>query len=509
MKKRFVLIFLVLSLFLSLGTALAVENSTYEEIDNVVYLGVVGYNTVDTNYKDNFEHRFSVDGEEVIFRVSNRDDYALNNLLAEGYVFDLTVDDGVVIDIRIPEPTAIGTIEQANKNKIKVDGVNIKINDETTVYEINTMPGGAKINNNTSLKLGETVKVYGEPADVVYLTFVAEPYEAPVKGNAGERTIKNFLATAMEPVGTTLYIYGGAWDWQDIGSSNQAKTIGISQTYVDFFQSNDDTFTYRNNSDPTKSYYPHSRYIQYYYAGMDCSGYVGWAMYNIMNETSGNDGFVEPAGTMARTFSDRYNFGTRTEEFTNLDFKPGDIFSMSGHIWISLGVCDDGSIVILHSTPSNSYSGNPGGGVQISAIGEKEDCEAYYLAQEYMERYFPEWSERYPTVFRSYDSYTAMTGIATGKFSWNIDETGLLDTDGYLDMSPEEILEDLFNENVRLKGKEMVEKAKELGIAPGKLNLIYKLMDVAKGITKIKVEDWIDSSTQEIQQEIKFFKNVL
>lgn len=93
--------------------------------------------------------------------------------------------------------------------------------------------------------------------------------------------------------------------------------------------------------------------------------------------------------------------------------------------------------------------------------------------------------------------------------SWNIDETGLLDPDGYLEMSPEEILEDLFNENTRLEGKDMVKKAKGLGITPGKLNLIYKLMETADGIFKINVEDWVDSSVQEIQQEIKFYEKAL
>lgn len=507
MKKQFLSIFLVLVLFISLGTPYFAEaNTTKEGISNAVYLGVVDYNTVDSNYKDDFEHRFSINGNEKVFKISNKNNYALNNLLAEGYVFDLSLDENnTIVDVRIPEPSAIGTIETINSNKIKVDGTNIKFGDETKVYEITTMPGGAEVKE-ASLEVGKTVKIYGDPADLIYLTFVAEPYRAPVSGVPGQRTIKNFLDTAMEPVGTALYIYGGAWDWQDVASSNQAKSIGLSQTWVDFFQSSDETFNYGYSDDPVRSYYPHSRYIQYYYGGMDCSGYVGWAMYNIMNDKSGGEGFVEPAGTMARTFAKIYNYGTYTQDFTNYDFKPGDVFSMTGHVWICLGVCDDGSLVILHSTPSDSYSGNPGGGVQISGIGESEDCQAYTLAQDYMETYFPEWSSRYPAVFRSYDSYTHMPNNYTGRFSWNLDETGLLDPDGYTEMSAEEILEDLFNENTILKGKDMVEKANELGITPGKLNLIYKLMDAAEGTKKINILDWTDSSVQEIQKEIKSYK---
>ncbi|MBC8591369.1 DUF5666 domain-containing protein [Wansuia hejianensis] len=509
MKKRLLSMFLVLTLIISLATPIfAMNNTMTEEISNAVYLGVVGYGTVDAADKDNFQYRFSIDGDEMIFKVSNENDYAINNILAEGYVFDLTVDENnKIVDAKIPEPSAMGTIESINTNKIKVNGVNIKINDETDVYEIINMAGRSEVKE-SSLKVGESVKVYGNPASVVYLTFVAEPYEAVVSGTAGQRTLKNFLATAMEPVGTVLYIYGGTWDWQDVGSSNQATTIGLSQTWIDFFQSNDDTFTYRNSKNHAKSYYPHKRYNEYYYAGIDCSGYVGWVLYNVMNNESGKEGFVQSASTMAKTFAETYNYGTWTQDFTNFSFKPGDVFSMPGHVWICLGVCDDGSLVILHSTPSNSYSGNPGGGVQLSGIGESEDCQAYALAQEYMERYFPQWSDRYPAVFRSYSSYTSMPNNYTGKFSWNLDETGLLDPDGYAEMSAEEVLKDLFSENTILEGKDMVEKANELGITPGKLNLIYKLMDAADGVAEINVEDWIDRSVQEIQREIKFYKRV-
>ena len=99
------------------------------------------------------------------------------------------------------------------------------------------------------------------------------------------------------------------------------------------------------------------------------------------------------------------------------DFHPGDVFSMNGHVWICLGVCEDGSLVILHSTPSDSRTGQPGGGVQISGVGESEDCQAVALAQKYMSEYFPAWSQRYDAAFKSYSSYTSFTGTSAGKFS--------------------------------------------------------------------------------------------
>ena len=34
---------------------------------------------------------------------------------------------------------------------------------------------------------------------------------------------------------------------------------------------------------PTSSYYPYGEWNQYCYAGADCSGYVGWVIYNTLN----------------------------------------------------------------------------------------------------------------------------------------------------------------------------------------------------------------------------------
>ena len=82
--------------------------------------------------------------------------------------------------------------------------------------------------------------------------------------------------------------------------------------------------------------------------------------------------------------------------------------SMSGHIWICLGSCDDGSIVIMHSTPSPSKAGIKGGGVQLSALGAM-DSEAYSLCNKYMTNYFPEWSERYNVISLDYSTYTEVS----------------------------------------------------------------------------------------------------
>lgn len=459
MKKRLCSLLLVLTMLSTLlvapASALEADGSTNAGNETYVYLGVKDYGTVEADSKPDFVHRFYTNGEEVQYTIASSDNkYAVQNKLQEGYVYDLSTQGNVVTDANLAAAKAEGKIESATASSVTVGG---KTYDIANVYEItNNTAGKATVTAKTAADLtaGATVKVYG---DTAFLTFVAEDYTAPVSGTPGERTLKNYLQTAMNPVGTALYVYGGSWDWQDVNSSNQALTIGLPQSWIDFFQQQDANYTYKNSADPAHSYYPHNSWNQYYYAGVDCSAYIGWTVYNVMHTESTtndlSDGYVMSAVKMAKTFADK-GWGTWTRDIKS--FKPGDIFSMSGHVWTVLGVCDDGSIVFLHSTPSDSKAGQGGGGVQLSALNPNSDddknCEAYKLVTKYMTKYYPEWSERYDAVLRSYDSYaTPASGSEysktwSGNFSWNLDGTGLTDPDGYADMSAAEILADLFGD---------------------------------------------------------------
>lgn len=459
MKKRLCSLLLVLTMLSTLlvapASALEADGSTSAGNETYVYLGVKDYGTVEADSKPDFVHRFYTNGEEVQYTIASSDNkYAIQNKLQEGYVYDLSTQGSVVTDANLAAAKAEGKIESATASSVTVGG---KTYDIANVYEItNNTAGKATVTAKTAADLtaGATVKVYG---DTAFLTFVAEDYTAPVSGTPGERTLKNYLQTAMNPVGTALYVYGGSWDWQDVNSSNQALTIGLPQSWIDFFQQQDANYTYKNSADPAHSYYPHNSWNQYYYAGVDCSAYIGWTVYNVMHTESTtndlSDGYVMSAVKMAKTFADK-GWGTWTRDIKS--FKPGDIFSMSGHVWTVLGVCDDGSIVFLHSTPSDSKAGQGGGGVQLSALNPNSDddknCEAYKLVTKYMTKYYPEWSDRYDAVLRSYISYaTPATGTKyketwSGNFSWNLDGTGLTDPDGYADMSAAEILADLFGD---------------------------------------------------------------
>ena len=331
-----------------------------------------------------------MDGKEKEFTIpADGGKFEIQNKLQEGYIYDVTIDDGQITAAEMEEGDVAGVLTKVKSasKQIYIDNESFTVNDDAELYDIDAQAGGATVTKITfdELKVNDTVRIVVDSDDHVtklFRMFVAEDYTAPVSGVPGKLTLKNFLATAMEPVGTALYIYGGTWDWQDAASSNQASTIGLSQSWIDFFQSQNADYTYKNEANPSESYYPHNAWNQYYYAGIDCSAYVAWAAYNIMNTESGNEGYVMSSTKMAKNFAEEQGWGTwEQKDFTPADFKPGDIFSMNGHVWICLGKCDDGSLVILHSTPSDSINGQGGGGVQINGVGDSENCQAVKLAE--------------------------------------------------------------------------------------------------------------------------------
>ena len=407
-----------------------------------VFLGVQGYGTVKAADKERFRFRFSTDGVERGYAVTVRNQFALQNKLREGEVCRIALCGDTVAAVEPPANARIGTaldehtILTAEGTRVDADGI--------PTERIFCRPGGAEVLP-AKMKRGDRVCLTvscGKPRRV-YLTAVAEAYRPPVQGLPGRRTLKNFLATALAPVGTVLYVYGGGWNWQDDGASRAAVSLGLSRCWTEFFQRQDVGYSYRDDTDFSKSRYPHNGWNEYGWAGLDCSGYVGWAVYNLMHGVPGLPGYVQSASGMARDFA-RRGWGEWTRKIPPGAFQPGDVFSMAGHVWICLGTCGDGSLVILHSTPSPSATGNLGGGVQISAVGGDRDCEAYCLAAAYMRRFYPRWSARYAAVCKPYADYTAVAEDArTGKFRWDLSGT-VRDPDGFSHMTAERILRNLF-----------------------------------------------------------------
>lgn len=262
----------------------------------------------------------------------------------------------------------------------------------------------------------------------------------------GERTVTNFLKTAFAPMGSTLYVYGGGWNYSDTGSSDIARTIGASPTWKRFFDSVDASYDFKGET------YPRNGVNTYYYAGLDCSGYVGWVVYNTLySESETYDGFVCPSTRMAKLLSEkglggwRHMSGYGRSEVA-AELKPGDIVSISGHVYILLGSCSDKSLIILHSTVTDSVTGAKGGGVQLSALSPKGEngmgCRAYELAREYMQKRFPKWTERYPVVIKDAETYLDFSDAEAGVFTWSDDV--LRDEDNIRNSTAEQILKKLF-----------------------------------------------------------------
>lgn len=233
----------------------------------------------------------------------------------------------------------------------------------------------------------------------------------------GQKTIKNLLQNALKPVGSTLYIWGGG---HDTGSGGDGCRYGVNPQWKEFYMSQDASYDYED-------------YLYSYGNGLDCSGFVGWSIYNTVYTKSNVSWSITTSTGIAKLFAQTKGWGTLLQSPST--FKPGDVVSMSGHTYIVIGQCDDGSLVLVHSTPQ---------AVQISGTCTPSggwSSEARSLAQLYMDRYYPDW-------------YFTSQGCGTNYFTnvtvnrWSVDGSGIMrDPNGYQNMSAEEVLADLFCEN--------------------------------------------------------------
>lgn len=200
----------------------------------------------------------------------------------------------------------------------------------------------------------------------------------------GRRTVLNLLRTAMQPMGTTLYIYGGGWNEQDTGADVAAvRRSPLRRGALSFSRKTPPTTT--------------AAFSTPGFAAADSTARDTSAGRSAPRCTANPKTRVTSAPRPKwRACSAARGLGTLLRSPT--DFLPGDVFSMSGHVWLCVGACRDGSLVIAHSSPTPDRTGTGrGGGVQLSAIpacDSRPRCEAFDLARHYMRR-FPTWSARY------------------------------------------------------------------------------------------------------------------
>lgn len=188
-----------------------------------------------------------------------------------------------------------------------------------------------------------------------------------------ESTIEHFLQVALQPVGSTMYIWGGGWDSEDKTAGVTSTQLGLCSQWEKFAKLQDETYDFNNYRFQREK-------------GLDCSGYVGWVIYNTFETINGRNGYVVTSSDMAKNYANR-GWGDYIQNPT--EFLAGDIVSMEGHVWISLGTCIDGSVLLVHSSP-------PGVSVCGTLLEDGTESIAVKLAREYMKEYHPQWQEKYP-----------------------------------------------------------------------------------------------------------------
>ncbi len=276
------------------------------------------------------------------------------------------------------------------------------------------METGSTITVAESILLDETTE--REPA-----TEAGETADEPESGQPPlpveqEDTLEGFLKTALLPIGNTMYIWGGGWNEEDTGAGPGAMTLGVRPEWGEFAALQDETYNYKDHKYEILN-------------GLDCSGYVGWVVYNQFEKEGGNSGYVFKSTETAVKYSE-LGWGQLLE--TPAEFLAGDIVSMKGHVWICLGMCEDGSVVLLHASP-------PGVSICGTKLSGTETSQAVELAKQYMTRYYPAWQEKYPDREAGQKYVTDVSVMR-----WNNDtfaDAGLLQK-----MPAEEVLKRLFGE---------------------------------------------------------------
>ena len=229
-------------------------------------------------------------------------------------------------------------------------------------------------------------------------------------------SILDFLKIATQPVGSTMYIWGGGWNEEDTGAGIEAVTLGVSPQWAEFAARQGSGYDMDNTR-----YQIHD--------GLDCSGYVGWVVYNVLETENGRPGYVMSSTKMAQTYADM-GLGTYIPASEMRAWQAGDIMSMKGHVWIAVGQCADGSVLFLHASP-------PGVMFSGTKMPDGSESQATGLAERIMRDYYPNWYARFPESARPHSYLTESSAMR-----WSADV--LPDDEGLRNMTAEEIVEMLF-----------------------------------------------------------------
>jgi hypothetical protein len=229
------------------------------------------------------------------------------------------------------------------------------------------------------------------------------------------------LKIAIMPLGKTMYIYGGGWNEKDNGAGRECMSYGLSPKWVAFANTRESDYDFRA--------YDYKKDSSVRHLGLDCSGYVGWVLYNSLKT---GEGYVFKSVEVVKRLTSM-GIGEYVAREAVVKRRAGDIMSSAcdccKHVYICVGECDDGSLVLLHSSPH---------GVRLSGtctVDGNEKSEAVVVAEKYMKRYYPRWYARYPYISVPETYLTHYEQLSNTFFT---------DKEGFREMKPDEILKVAF-----------------------------------------------------------------
>jgi len=251
---------------------------------------------------------------------------------------------------------------------------------------------------------------------VVWATSCGRVKKGSMEYTTEAGTAQRMFEAILLPMGNTMYVWGGGWDASDDKAGATATQLGVSEKWEAFAKKQDETYDFEEHLTKQDM-------------GLDCSGYVGWVMYNTFSTADGQEGYVSQSTGMAQKLAER-GWGCLIKN--PRDFLPGDIVSMQGHVWICLGTCEDGSVLLVHSSPPGvSVCGTP---APQAMNAEKTESVAVRLARQFMTEHYAAWQEKYPKRMVPITYVEEVTLMR-----WN--ETVLEGIGEYQELSGEEMIE--------------------------------------------------------------------
>lgn len=234
------------------------------------------------------------------------------------------------------------------------------------------------------------------------------------------KSVLDMLKIAAMPLGKTMYIYGGGWNERDDGAGRECLSYGLSERWSSFASTCNSGFNFRE--------YDYKRDKEVIHLGLDCSGYVGWVLYN----TLGNGDYVFKSCDVVKKLAEM-GLGERVERNNVSLRQAGDIFSSAcdccKHVFICIGQCSDGSMLLIHSSPP---------GVRLAGTPSpivKGMSRAEMLAEKYMKKFYPRWYVKYPVIGADISYLTHYEQLKN---------SFLNDSEGIRNMECEDILQRIF-----------------------------------------------------------------